>query len=440
MAIDTFRFTEAGPFADVTFEFDPHVNVFVGPNNSGKSTALMALARTTVYPFEFPDKIIRNASSQWTITLSKEGKKRSFGGALPDSLPRQPEIVEVLSQLGYSVFIPALRRSTDYRAEGVSLRHEDQVFEDFGESFRDALSSVQRTPEMYRRQRLIPTDSALVSDDFVIRKMIELDYAAYRRNQPQIRDVIQRVASVASEITEGYSVEFLGISEDEEGLFPEFGTPDGQLPLNVLSQGTQSIIQWLSHFLFGYAQYYDFPDDLESHPATLIIDEIDAHLHPSWQRRIIPTLSRNFGNLQVFCSTHSPLMLAGLDEGQVQLLTRVGEGEVTVTRNQAPIYGWSADEILMSLLDVRDPTDLVTSIDVQRLGELAVKKSLTDAEVEEMARLRGEVGRKLSCGPTDSKVEFLVRYIAQISLPSQPQSASPARKPPRVRRRNGGDS
>ena len=60
--------------------------------------------------------------------------------------------------------------------------------------------------------------------------------------------------------------------------------------------------------------------------GNLIIDEIDAHLHPSWQRRIIPALTRNFPNLQIFCSTHPPLMLAGLEEGQVQLISRDTKG------------------------------------------------------------------------------------------------------------------
>ena len=56
--------------------------------------------------------------------------------------------------------------------------------------------------------------------------------------------------------------------------------------------------------------------DLTEKPGILIVDEIDVHLHPSWQRRIIPALTKNFPNLQIFCSTHSPLMLAGLGEGR----------------------------------------------------------------------------------------------------------------------------
>ena len=113
-----------------------------------------------------------------------------------------------------------------------------------------------------------------------------------------MRNVVEKVTSLASEITDGFPIKFRGVEDDDGGLYPEFSTPDGDLPLNVLSQGTQSIIQCLAHFLFGYAEYYDFPPDLEEKPGILIIDEIDAHLHPSWQRRIIPTLTKHFPNLQ----------------------------------------------------------------------------------------------------------------------------------------------
>ena len=55
MPIKTFRITNAGPFDDITFEFDEHVNVFVGPNNSGKSTASISSGwKLQHFRFDFP--------------------------------------------------------------------------------------------------------------------------------------------------------------------------------------------------------------------------------------------------------------------------------------------------------------------------------------------------------------------------------------------------
>ena len=276
-------------------------------------------------------------------------------------------------------------------------------------------------PELARRRQLTLSDTSLISNEAIIQKIIDLDYAAYRRQRPETRAIVEKVTLLASEITDGFPIKFLGVDEDEDGLFPQFRTPDGDLPLNVLSQGTQSIMHCLAHFLFGYAEYYDFPPDLEDKPGILIIDEIDAHLHPSWQRRIIPTLTRHFPNLQIFCSTHSPLMLAGLKAGQVQLLRRGPEGKVSVSTNDSDIAGWTADEILRNFLEVASPTDLATAEDVRRLQELWSKDKLTSAEAEELEQLRHTVNRDLLRGPVAAQVEQFAEMLRQagIGLPAQ---------------------
>ncbi len=434
MPISSLRITNAGPFDDITFEFDKQVNVFVGPNNSGKSTTLLVLAETVVYPFVFPSKILKSDESTWEITISggRGRRKNRFRGRLPADIAQQDGSVGPLPEVGFTTFVPALRRSTDFRSEGPTIHASQEHPAPGGEGYN--------APELRKRRNLIATDAALVSDESVIRKMVDLDYTAYRLNQPQVRQVIDKVAGVASEITEGFPIAFLGIGQDERGLLPEFRTPAGDLPFNVLSQGTQSIIQWLSHFLFGYAQYYDYPQDLVEKPAILIIDEIDAHLHPSWQRRIIPALTGNFHNLQIFCSTHSPLMLAGLAEGQVQLLSRDLDGNVTVSRNETDMIGWSAEEILSHVQGVRNPTDLAASIDLDRLGELISKMTLTDEETAELEELRNRVGQAVSAGPAAAQVEFLFKQIKQIYSRPKSDSELPARTRPRVRRRDSGSS
>ena len=61
-------------------------------------------------------------------------------------------------------------------------------------------------------------------------------------------------------------------------------------------------------------------------PAILLIDEIENHLHPRWQRRVIPALLEHFPGLQIFATTHSPFVVAGLKAGQVHVLKRDANG------------------------------------------------------------------------------------------------------------------
>ncbi len=428
MPITKLKFANIGPFDEIEFEFDEQVNVFVGPNNCGKSTVLMVLGDIVV-GLGIPQKLFRVEHPRFEAHYIAGQSKKSFQGILPIGTDKYwfhwvaresvKPYVDMVESIGYATFIPALRWNTDFRAKTPTIKRNRQ-----GEKFtltesQKEIPKQEKTVEITTEDKDLPpaiakrvalTDlfdlnPSLIRDEEAVQIIVDLDYKAYRESNPAIRAPIHWAAKIASEITEGFVSAFSKIGEDERGLFPEFKTKDGSLPLNVLSQGTQSIIQWLTHLIVGYAEYYNYPKDLTEKPGILIIDEIDAHLHPSWQRRIIPALTKAFPRLQIFCSTHSPLMLAGLKEGQIHLLRRDDKGKVTVTRNETDVKGWSADEILRTFLDVRNPTDLETTRHIERLQELRRKTKLTPSETEELEDLRHTINRDLISGPIAAQLE-----------------------------------
>ena len=439
MPITKLSLANVGPFEQIDFDFDHQVNVFTGPNNTGKSSALWALGDIAVYPFLFPTKLLRqDAPAKFAIDLQSQTQERSLVGELPcsfsgssqvDEAPgywtveRSKKYVAFLSSIGYSKFIPALRWSTDFRSPGPALgkREEGETENKTRVSYTHRPESRlvgsryraqgESDPELRRRLTLVSEDASLVSDEAVIQEIVDLDYRSYLRGEGTFRRLIDQIGEIASQVTDGFLDRFSGVREDEDGFFPEFRTQDGNMPLNAVSQGTQSIIQWLAHLVIGYATYYDFPQDLRNKPGILIVDEIDAHLHPSWQRRIIPALTSHFPKLQIFCSTHSPLMLAGLKAGQIQLLKRDDAGRVTVIKSEEGIVGWSADEILRNCLGVQDPTDQQTAAHLERLRELRRKDELRPEESKELELLREAVGRQLVDSPMYGQVEQIVQAI-----------------------------
>jgi len=172
------------------------------------------------------------------------------------------------------------------------------------------------------------------------------------KREPAMRRLLTQIASIASEILDGFPVEFWRIAEDRDGVFPQFRTLDGDIAFDVFSQGTQSILQWLAYVLISCAKYYGYPSNLAEQPGIMIIDEIDAHLHPTAQQRIIPVLRRHFPRMQIFCSTHSPLMLVGLKPGQIHMLQRTSQGTVIVSRNETAIIGQSTDALLQQFFGI----------------------------------------------------------------------------------------
>jgi len=103
---------------------------------------------------------------------------------------------------------------------------------------------------------------------------------------------------------------------------------DGQsLDIDVLPDGIKSTIRWLGDLLMR----------LENIPwteATLIslhqnfvlfLDEIEVHLHPMWQRSILPVIQKLFKNAQIFISTHSPFVVGSVDGAWIHKLKKEGQ-------------------------------------------------------------------------------------------------------------------
>ena len=229
MSIQNLHIANVGPFDKIAFVFDSRVNVFTGPNNSGKSSVLWSLGDIVACPRIFPARLSRQGN-QPAFRISLSGAQgASFRGRLP-VVPHDmnPDVREehraLLKEIGYSKFIPALRRSTDFRSQG---------------------------PRPSRQRNMEAPDACLISDEAVIQQIIQLHYQSVVNQTSAFRDVMDKIGEAASEITADFPIEFAGIDEDEGGFHPKFTTVDGPVPLNALGQGAQSIVQWLAHLVMG---------------------------------------------------------------------------------------------------------------------------------------------------------------------------------------------
>ena len=187
----------------------------------------------------------------------------------------------------------------------------------------------------------------------------------------------------------------------------------------ALSSGTQGTLLWVWALALKISLHYLWENDWETKPAILLIDEIENHLHPTWQRRVIPALLEHFPGLQIFATTHSPFVVAGLKAGQVHLLHRDENSHVTATTNTEDIIGWTADEILRTLLGVDDPTDERTANAARELRQLRREGFRNDPKAEEqrqsrMQELRILVDRDLLAGgPMARQREIFEQQFAE---------------------------
>jgi hypothetical protein len=132
--------------------------------------------------------------------------------------------------------------------------------------------------------------------------------------------------------------------------------------MGAIGDGYLATLAWLSDLL-GWTFLYR-PDFIAGHvSAIVLIDEIEKHLHPRWQREIVRELSRQFPQVQFIASTHSPLSAGGLadlaEDTAAMYRFEVKSGAVVGEKLQ-PYRGWSYDQIMTStafgLKSVRDVT------------------------------------------------------------------------------------
>lgn len=131
-------------------------------------------------------------------------------------------------------------------------------------------------------------------------------------------------------------------------------------------------------------------------PAIILIDEIDLHLHPQWQRRIIPTLLATFPNCQFLITTHSPHVVTHVQPENLQILEQTEAGIEVNSASES--YGKTAERILEDLMGLTTtrPTEIEQSLQQiyqcidnaelatakQKLKQLRQNiKSITDTEL-----------------------------------------------------------
>jgi energy-coupling factor transporter ATP-binding protein EcfA2 len=204
-------------------------------------------------------------------------------------------------------------------------------------------------------------------------------------------------------------------SADEPGGSPrvEARTPDGWVPLRHLGFGYQSQIAWLVDFASRmFERYPDSPDPL-SEPAVVLVDEIDLHMHPRWQRQIVGDLTALFPNTQFIVTSHSPLMVQAAGDANFALLRREGD-HVVIDNDPEVLRNWRVDQILTSELfglESARPPQIEEPLKERR--EILSKAKLTKADEKRLAELEKAIG-DLPAGETaeDSRAMELIRQAA----------------------------
>ena len=124
-------------------------------------------------------------------------------------------------------------------------------------------------------------------------------------------------------------------------------TIDGEVPLQQLSLGYQTMMAWVADI--GWRLFAHYPKAVNPlhEPAIVLVDEIDLHMHPNWQRQIRERLTRYFPNVQFIATAHTPLMVQAFLDANLAVVMREDDHSI-IENDPAVVANWRVDQIVTS--------------------------------------------------------------------------------------------
>ena len=187
--------------------------------------------------------------------------------------------------------------------------------------------------------------------------LLQLDYSQKSGSEKSQKRLEKMHDLVRSDLFPGVTDFSFKKDGDNEHVVVVFSAgKDGDVRFEELGFGYQTTLTWLVDFCKRMFELYPDADNPLHGEAVVLVDEIDLHLHPKWQRDLVPTLSKIFPNVQFIVTTHSPHVLQSMEDVNLYVLRRDAEsGEVAFKHcPRSDFRGWTVEDILSETMGLNE--------------------------------------------------------------------------------------
>ena len=184
-------------------------------------------------------------------------------------------------------------------------------------------------------------------------------------------------------------------------------------PLHALSSGLQNVFALASDIL---GAMYKMRDSVLSASAVILIDELDAHLHPAWRLRIVERLRSAFPAAHFIYTTHDPLTLRGVEGENILILKETAPNVISTAPPVPEIEGLLIDQLLTSdLFSLNSTMNEVLDGNFARYYDLLAKPQdkLTESDHDEIDSLAENLDKQVAMGNT-KRERIMYRLIDRI--------------------------
>ncbi len=346
--IENLRALNIGIFKELEINFSRKTNIIIGANSSGKTTILKLLTYCFSNSHLSGTRFRKGAS--YNISVKSKGKDYKVG------LENVVDEDQAYRQFKAVRWTPPQEVGADTEAL-VPYNHSVHNLYAIGASryFEyKALNGMQREKkgiervDYYKNNNSQFLEKPLLPD---IKQWMINRYFVVDKNWAQIEKsnwkyLIDNLNKIAPE-----ELEF-SFSRIERDLEPTFLVNGNECYLEELSSGIKSVLA----IIFSIIDWIEGVNQekealIKNAKGTVLIDEIDAHLHPSWQRTIVSDLRGFFPNLQLILTTHSPHIISSAQKNEVLKIPK-HEGVVSIKPDSKSFANWELEHILDDLMEV----------------------------------------------------------------------------------------
>ncbi len=419
MRIESIYLRDVGPFDEVKIDFpagkDPglaDVYLLTGPNGSGKSTVLYAIAALIGGRVGPANLLYSRARSSRSIA-AMEGmetrraiiwREENAPAELSTTTTELFDLSGLRYQLGNQEYV-FYEATEDSFSPSRARQHEP-----YGDNPRDwaafAYSGMRNVADVQvsaiRELTNNPLDQSLDFESsansahlaqWIANQHFRRLKAKEAGKHERAAQIADSIAGIEEAIGKVIGEEFgFAISEDDNDI--RIRRNGEVVRWGVLPAGLQSIMSWIANLLMRLDRipWVGNPPPAER-SFLLLLDEIDIHLHPAWQRKIIPVVQKIFPKAQIIASTHSPFVVSSAEDAHV-IAFSLENGKSQLVDVLDSQKGTSYSAVLKEIFGIESEFDVRTEEMFAAFREAKVRLLRGDssdrAEVDQLAQQLAE--------------------------------------------------
>lgn len=305
---------------------DQRVYTLIGVNGVGKTKTLEALFQLMFFSNQLVTKILVYSHLHLKFSLARKIIENDMVAIIARGEDESPlwdkeTIKRKFSAFAHSlpvVFLGAqargiIKEESNIRTSSLGSINERRInyFESLSEQMKSEFGSMNMATN--------------IQEWFI---QIARSSNSYQSAEDNREIELKTVLHLLYEIDERINPKYLEIDGDDR---VSLKIDNQKIQLSQLSSGFSSILKLIQSIVSGYG-YFTNETNLQNVKGIVFIDEIESHLHLSWQANIIPLLKRLFPNTTFYVTTHSSVVLSQLQEGEAYELQRDKQDGIVKSR------------------------------------------------------------------------------------------------------------